>query len=195
MLLIVAVAGLVPLLSVALIYRRVEAKASQDEVRQADVIIVLGAAVWAGGRPSPTLRVRTERGIGLYKAGYAPRLLVTGGLGGNPPAEAVVMARMAVQAGIPESALIVDDQATSTWESLRHAQSVMAANGWQTALIVSDPFHMLRAITMARDLGIEAYAAPAADSPTSTIKRLRRFYTVRESLAMLWYLAFQRWRV
>ncbi len=70
----------------------------------------------------------------------------------------------------------------------------MTLNGWRTALVVSDPFHMFRALTMARDLGIEAYATPAADSPTYTIDRLRRFYTFRESLALLWYFALQRWQ-
>jgi uncharacterized SAM-binding protein YcdF (DUF218 family) len=179
-------------LSVALVYRRVEAQAKRDEVRPADVIVVLGAAVWPGGRPSPTLFARAGRGIALYQAGYAPRLLLTGGVGQFPPAEAEVMRRLALQAGVPESALVLDDQATSTWDSLRNARSIMALNGWRTALVVSDPFHMLRALTMAHDLGIEAYGAPAADSPTSTVGRLRRVYTFRESLALLWYFASQR---
>ncbi len=181
-------------MAVGLLYRQVEIQASQDEARPADVIIVLGAAVWPGGRPSPTLLARTEHGIRLFRAGYAPRLLLTGGSGRFPPAEAEVMARIARQTGIPRSALIEDDRATSTWESLRTARSIMTLNGWRTALVVSDPFHMFRALTMARDLGIEAYAAPASDSPTYTIDRLRRFYTFRESLALLWYFALQRWQ-
>jgi uncharacterized SAM-binding protein YcdF (DUF218 family) len=187
------VASAVATLGVALVYRLVDIQGRRDEVRPADVIIVLGAAVWPGGQPSPTLVARTGRGIDLYKAGYAPRLLLTGGKGQFPPAEAEVMRRLALQAGVAESALVVDDQATSTWDSLRNARSIMSLNGWRTALVVSDPFHMLRARTMARDLGIEAYGAPAAASPTSTIGRLRRFYTLRESLALMWYVAVQRW--
>jgi uncharacterized SAM-binding protein YcdF (DUF218 family) len=168
-------------------YLRVDAQARTDEAQRVDAIIVLGSAVWPNERPSPSLAARTEHAIALYQAGYAPNLILCGGLGYLPPAEAEVMRRMAVSAGIPDDALFLDDTSHSTGENLAHAREIMNAHGWRTALIVSDPFHLWRALTIARDLGIEAYGSPASASPTYTIPHLRVYYTAREVFAMLWY--------
>ena len=68
-----------------------------------DVIVVLGAAVWPGGQPSPALQRRILHAVDLWQQGYAVYLLVTGGVGKYPPAEAAVMQRLAVAHGIPPS--------------------------------------------------------------------------------------------
>src|SRR5882724_3797868 len=65
-----------------------------------DVIVVLGAAVWPGGQPSPTLQRRVMHAVDLMQQGYAVYLLVTGGMGHYPPTEAEVMQRLAVAHGI-----------------------------------------------------------------------------------------------
>ncbi len=188
----VTLGGLTLALTVAGLYKAVDRQAEEDEAQPADVIIVLGSQVRADGQPSNSLRSRVERGIELYQAGYAPTLFLTGGLGRFPPAEAEAMRRVALAAGVPDSALVLDTGATSTQESMLTAAREAQARGWRTALVVSDPFHMLRARQMARDVGFAAYGAPAYDSRLYTIDRLRRFYTLRETLALVWYYTVGR---
>lgn len=172
----------------AVLYQRVDARSRQMEgARRADVIIVLGSAVWPGGRPSPSLDARAQHAIALYQSGYAPYLVFCGGLGGNPPSEAEVMRRLAVSAGVPASALMLEDQSHSTEESLTNAKLLMDARDLRSAIIVSDPFHLFRAEIIARDLGIEAYGSGARNSPTYTRASMRTWYTVREAIALVWY--------
>lgn len=183
-----ALAALLLFLAVlAVLYQQVDARSKVDEARRADVIIVLGSAVWQGERPSPSLYARAQHAIALYRAGYAPALILCGGLGGNPPTEAEVMRRLAASAGVPADALVLDDKSHSTEESLSNAKALMDARDWRSALIVSDPFHLLRAVTIARDLGIDAYGSGASNSPTYTAPQLRAWYTTREAMALVWY--------
>lgn len=181
---------LVALIFIAFVvtYGAIDRRSALDDSAPADVILVLGSAVWPNEQPSPSLRARTERAIELYQQGYAPHLLLSGGLGRYPPEEAEVMRRLAVEAGIPQQALILDQEAHSTWESMEKAQEILEQEGWRTAIIVSDPFHIQRALLMAREVGIQAYGSPALDSPTYTIPSRRIFYTSREVLALWWYL-------
>ena len=186
------VALVMPLLFLAVVvvfYRQVDARAKIDAARRADVIIVLGSAVWPGERPSPSLFARTQHAIALYRAGYAPALILSGGLGVYPPSEAEMMRRIAVSAGVPPDALILDDRSHSTEENLGNAKVLMDARGWHSALLVSDPFHLLRAELMARDLGMDAHGSGASDSPTYTAPQLHFWYTTREALALVWYYA------
>jgi uncharacterized SAM-binding protein YcdF (DUF218 family) len=184
-LLLAAIGGLV--LAGRTVYAAVERQAARDETRPADVIVVLGSAVRPDGRPSASLRARTLHAIALYKAGYAPALFLTGGVGRFGPSEASAMRQLALGAGIPGSALVLDETATSTQESVANAARAARERGWRTALLVSEPFHMLRARRMAHDAGIEAYASPAVESPLHRNERLRRWYTWRETAALLWY--------
>jgi len=71
---------------------------------------------------------------------------------------------------------------------MEKARDIMEQEGWQTAIIVSDPFHIERSLLMAGDAGFAAYGSPALDSPTYTIPSRRLFYTSREVLALWWYL-------
>ena len=98
------------------------------------------------------------------------------------------MRRLAVEAGVPQNALFLDKEAHSTWESMEKAQEIMEQQGWETAMVVSDPFHMFRSLLMAEDAGIDAFGAPALESTTYTVPTRRAFYTSREVLALWWYL-------
>ena len=179
-----------------LLYGAVDRQAVLIETRRADAIVVLGSAVWPGGRPSPSLRVRAQHAIALYQQGYAPTLFLSGGTGRFPPSEASVMRRLALDAGVPESALVLDEAATSTQQSAENAARAAAERGWENVLVVSEPFHMLRARQMVRDagaeIGLEAFASPAPGSSIQRTERLRRYYTAREALALAWYYAAGR---
>ncbi len=188
--LLLVVAALVPLIVVltgGILYYCVDARAQVDAARRADAIVVLGCAVWPGERPSPALSARTLHAVELYKAGYASHLILTGGVGAYPPAEALVMQRLILAAGVPADDLVLDDRSHSTEENLANARDLMQARGWQTALIVSDPFHLLRAEMIAHDLGMIAFGSPASASPTYTAWNRRVWYTAREAMALVWY--------
>src|SRR5215207_1216849 len=96
-----------------------------DRARPADAIVVLGAAQYAG-RPSPVLRARLDHGIALWRAGRAPRLIVTGGSRvGDRTTEAAVGRRYAVRHGVPDSVILLESEGRTTSESLRAASAIL----------------------------------------------------------------------
>jgi uncharacterized SAM-binding protein YcdF (DUF218 family) len=159
----------------------------RDEAREADVAIVLGAAVF-GERPSPVLRERINHAIGLYEAGYVDMIIFTGGLGRTGRVtEAEAAAAYARAQGVPSEAILLETTSTSTRENLRNARVIAAENGLESFLIVSTPFHMKRALMVADGLGMEAYS-----SPTRTIRWLNSYTKsrafVQEVLSFTIYL-------
>lgn len=139
---------------------RIAVYAGRHDPAAAEVAIVLGAAVWDTA-PSPVFAARIDHGIELYRRGRVRRLLFTGGVGaGNRDAEAEVARRRAIRAGVPADSIAVETHSTITHENLREAKALLGAGATPRVLIVSDPLHMRRAVTMARDLGIDAHPAP-----------------------------------
>jgi uncharacterized SAM-binding protein YcdF (DUF218 family) len=137
----------------------------RDEAREADVIVVLGAAQY-DGRPSPVLRARVDHAVELYERGLAPLLILTGGVGrGDTVSEAVVGSRYAARRGVPAQALMVERHGLRTTESMRAVARFMEHEGLESAILVSDPFHMLRLRIIARRHGIEAVSSPTRTSP------------------------------
>jgi uncharacterized SAM-binding protein YcdF (DUF218 family) len=135
-----------------------EAKARATE--RAEVAIVLGAATY-GDLPSPVFEERIKHGIGLYKSKRVRRLLFTGGRGpGAKAAEAMIAKRYAVRRGVPSQVILTETRSKTTHQNLLQARHVMRANALNSALIVSDPLHLKRALRMARDLEIDARASP-----------------------------------
>jgi uncharacterized SAM-binding protein YcdF (DUF218 family) len=153
---------------------------------QADVAVVLGAAAW-GNRPSPVYRERINQAIQLYREGKVRWIIFTGGTP-EPgyPSEAEVGRKFSLERGIPAEAMLLDTESRSTWQNLEQAKLLMATAKLNTALLVSDPLHMRRAIAMATDIGMEAKPAPTTSS---------RFQTWQSWSAFLWretwlYLAY-----
>jgi uncharacterized SAM-binding protein YcdF (DUF218 family) len=136
----------------------------------ADVAVVLGAAV-DGDMPSPVFEERIKHGISLYRSNRVEKILFTGGYApGAKTAEASVARRYAIRRGVPPQAILTEALSRTTRENLIHARRVMAANHLGSALIVSDPLHLKRALRMASDLKIDAYASP---TPTSRYRSWR----------------------
>jgi uncharacterized SAM-binding protein YcdF (DUF218 family) len=167
--------------------------------RTYDVIVVLGAAVWPGEQPSPALRRRVLHAVDLLQHGYATRLLVTGGVGKHPPAEAKVMQRVAVAHGIPHASIVLEDQATSTFESAWRCRDLLGQHSWSHVLIVTDRYHLTRALLAFRSVGIRAGGSAVPGKPARRLWQ-RWHYYLRERLALAWYLAravpvaLRRWR-
>ncbi len=131
----------------------------------ASAIVVLGAAVNAGGVPGVNLRARTLHGIALYKRGVAPFLIFTGGVGTFAPAESQAAALLARRHGVPSGAILLEETSTSTWENIGQAARICRARGWTRVIVVSDPYHLWRARRNFKSVGIEAWPSPCANPP------------------------------
>lgn len=125
-------------------------------------IVVLGAAVWPGGAPSPTLLRRARHGARLYLTGHGGHVIGCGGIGRNPPSEAAVIAEICRAEGVPDTALHLDEQSRNTEENIVNAMEIMRALGCTRALLVTDRYHAFRARLIARGLGLEAISASPA---------------------------------
>jgi len=144
---------------------RVWTQGERDESRPADAIVVLGAAQY-DGRPSPLFRARLDHAVELYRAGIAPRLVLTGGkASGDRTTEAASARDYAILHGVPPEAILMDENSRTTLESIRAVGALLRANDLDDAVFVSDRPHMLRVLRMAADDGIQAWGSPTATSP------------------------------
>jgi uncharacterized SAM-binding protein YcdF (DUF218 family) len=165
---------------------------SRDEARPAQAIVVLGAAQYAG-KPSPVLRARLDHALDLWNRHLAALLILTGGTGaGDTTSEAAVGRTYARKHGVPDSAILVENEGRTTSESMRAVAGMLEVRGLQTALLVSDPFHMLRLRILARRFGFTPYTSPTQTSPISPNREERWKYIFSESLKAPLAFFFER---
>ncbi|SEU24881.1 YdcF family protein [Stigmatella erecta] len=150
----------------------------------AEVGVVLGARVLAGGVPSGALWARVEKAVALYQQGLVPRLLFSGGTGLHPPSEAQVMRALAVRLGVPAEACLLEEQSHSTEQNARFSAEVLRRLGAQRVVVISDAYHLLRARQYFRLQGLEVATSPAPSG--ERLEAVEHFYwTVREAFALL----------
>jgi uncharacterized SAM-binding protein YcdF (DUF218 family) len=160
-----------------------------DETARADVAIVLGAGI-RNDRPSGVFRERINHAIDLYERRLVDAIILTGGVGpGNDLAGSEAARLYAIENGIPDERIYIETSSTDTVENLTEAKELMETQNLQTALVVSDPLHMYRAMSIADDLRIEASASP---TPTSRIDSTRAVlnFLVREIASVTVYFLF-----
>jgi vancomycin permeability regulator SanA len=119
-----------------------------------DCILVLGAGVWNDNRPSPMLEDRLFQGIELYHSGVGNRLLMSGDHGRKNYDEVNVMKQFAIAEGVPSTDIFMDHAGFSTYESLYRARDIFKAD---KIVIVTQGYHLYRALYVADRLGMEAY--------------------------------------
>jgi uncharacterized SAM-binding protein YcdF (DUF218 family) len=165
---------------------------ARDEARPAQAIVVLGAAQYAG-KPSPVLRARLDHALELWNRHLASLLILTGGTGsGDTTSEAAVGRTYARKHGVPDSAILVESEGRTTSESMRAVAGMLEVRGLQSALLVSDPFHMLRLRILARRFGFTPYTSPTQTSPISPNREERWKYIFSESLKAPLAFFFER---
>ena len=141
-----------------------------------DCIIVLGCQVKDDGRLSHMLEDRVKRGVALYHDGAAPKLLMSGDHGQEDYDEVAAMKRYAVENGVPVADVFMDHAGFSTYETMYRAKAIFGA---EKVLIVTQRYHLYRALYIARQLGMEAYGVDA-DYRTYSGQTMR---DIREVLA------------
>ncbi len=162
--------------------------ALEDDARKADAIIVMGAAQYQG-KPSPVLRVRLDHALALWQRGLASRMLLTGGTGeGDTASEAAASRVYMIAHGVPDTAILLENEGRTSAQSLRSAIALLHARELRTAVVVSDPFHMLRLEILGRRYGIDPYTSPALPPPGSQhlLRRLGNLFleSVKAPLAL-----------
>lgn len=177
---------LVLFLYVALIFNQIYAYSNYTSEKNADCAIILGAGMGLHG-PSPVFRERIHHGIALYQSGRVKYLIFTGGFGkGAHVSDAEVAKQYAIEKGVPEQAILLEQKSRYTHENMEYAKVIMEENHLSDALIVSDPLHMCRAMLTAKDAGITAYP-----SPTQTTKyrsyRTKTGFMLREVACLIGY--------
>jgi len=160
----------------------VSVTAVRDQATTADAIAVLGAAQY-NGRPSPVFRARLDHAATLYQRGYAPVVLVTGGVGsGDSLSEADVGRRYLLKLGLPEAGVVALHAGATTYSSIVGIARWFAGRQSQRVLLVSDGFHMLRLKIIAARRGLVPFTSPVPNSPIRSNPRLNASYLLVEGL-------------
>lgn len=166
----------------------IRVQSTVDEARPADVIVVLGAAEYRG-RPSPVLEARLNHALFLYLQGLAPRILTTGGKGGDPNfTEGEVAHAYLARRGVPSEAILVESEGESTVQSIAAAAEIMRRMNLNSCIVVSDGYHIYRVKKMLEGQGMKVYGSPRPEDRPPEGWAERWLY-IRQALA------YALWRV
>jgi uncharacterized SAM-binding protein YcdF (DUF218 family) len=171
------VVGLIGVIYVLVTFLQVWALSDDDQAGPVDAIVVLGAAQY-DGEPSPVLRQRLDHAAALYEQGYAPLVVVTGGKQeGDRVTQAAAGFVYLRDQGIPEEAILLEVDGTSTYTELAATSRILADRGLDSVLMVSDGYHSARLLAIADEVGLDGSV-----SPTDTDFGLQEL--LRETAAM-----------
>lgn len=129
-----------------------------EELQDIDCIIILGAGI-NGDEPSPMLKDRLDAGIALYKEGRASKIIMSGDHSNDYHDEVNIMKNYAIQEGVPSSDIFMDHAGLSTYDSIYRAKEIFEA---KRVIIVTQKYHLYRALHIASELGLDAYGVSAA---------------------------------
>lgn len=152
--------------------------------RITDCTVIMGAGVRNDGTPSLALLDRTNEGIRLYKSGKTKHLIMSGGIGRNKFSEPVVMRDIALKAGVPQEMIILDERGVNTRASAREVKTIMQQRSFQSVMVVSHYYHLLRCKEAFKKQGITCYTVGARMT-----RRLRAepYFLLRECVAYIYY--------
>jgi uncharacterized SAM-binding protein YcdF (DUF218 family) len=161
--------------------------ARQDSHPTSDAIVVLGSAQY-NGVPSSIFEARLEHALDLYEDGVAPVVVTVGGKAtGDQFTEAEAGRDYLANAGVPGDALLAVPEGVDTLESMRVVATAFGERGWTSAVLVTDPWHAMRAERMAEDAGIDAESSPTRQGPAVQTRATQFRYILRETAAYLLY--------
>lgn len=155
---------------------------SRPYLGHADAIVVLGNAV-RHGKPSARLAARLGEGERLWRAGYAPRIIVSGGIEQGGADEAAVMRTALLAHGVPASAIVADPSGRDTWETARFTSRWLTAHHGRSVIAVSQYFHLLRC-----QVALKRFGVPIVYRSAPRYFEMRDLYSaLRELLGLFEY--------
>jgi uncharacterized SAM-binding protein YcdF (DUF218 family) len=161
--------------------------ARQDSRPSSDAIVVLGSAQY-NGVPSSIFEARLEHALALWEDGVAPVVVTVGGrAAGDQFTEAEAGRAYLRDAGVPEESLLAVPEGVDTLESMRAVGTAYGERGWSSAVLVTDPWHAMRAERMAEDAGVSAESSPTRQGPAVQTRATQFRYILRETAAYLLY--------
>jgi SanA protein len=128
-----------------------------SKLSDVDCIIILGAGIW-GDKPSPMLEDRLQEGIKLYQNNVSDKIIMSGDHGREEYDEVNIMKKYAIENGVPSENIFMDHAGFSTYESIYRAKDIFKA---KKVVIVTQKYHLYRALYIANQLGLEAYGVGA----------------------------------
>lgn len=128
-----------------------------SKLSDVDCIIILGAGIW-GDKPSPMLEDRLQEGIKLYQNNVSDKIIMSGDHGREEYDEVNIMKKYAIENGVPSENIFMDHAGFSTYESIYRAKDIFKA---KKVVIVTQKYHLFRALYIANQLGLEAYGVGA----------------------------------
>jgi uncharacterized SAM-binding protein YcdF (DUF218 family) len=181
----IVVALIVVVVALAYVSLEIEQQSTRDEAQPADVILVLGAAEYRG-RPSPVFKARLDHAYELFARKLAARIMTTGGAGGDPVfTEGEVGRSYLIGKGVPSEAIVVESESETTVESLARASEIMRRMDMQSAIVVSDGYHIYRVKKMLQFRGIDVYGSPRKEVRPDTLRE--RWNYVKQAIGyLLW---------
>lgn len=167
--------------------REVVARSAGEPLRFADAIVVLGREL-VDDRPTEVFRARLDHALRLLSEGWAPELVVSGGMTGRASrSEAAAGRDYLVAAGAPAAALSIEERSRHTLENLYCVRETLRAKGLGRIVLVSDPLHLARASALARGLALDVCCSPATSSPPRRGSAAWWLRAGRESFLLHWY--------
>jgi uncharacterized SAM-binding protein YcdF (DUF218 family) len=171
---------------------QVFATGRSDQARSVDAIVVMGAAQY-DGQPSPQLAARLDHVVTLYRAGYAPLVVVTGG---KQPSDRFTEAEASrdylVERGVPSDAILLESAGHNTYQSMDGVADLLEDRGLRRVLVVTDPFHSLRSRMIAEDVGLQAYVSPTPHTVVRGGQEVRRTLLEAAGVAVGRIIGFDR---
>ncbi|MBC8144408.1 MAG: YdcF family protein, partial [bacterium] len=155
--------------------------------RDYDAAVILGAAVWSGDRPSPVLRERINTGYDLLKNGTVQFLVLTGSNAPGELSESEVARRELLNLGADPTRIVIETRTRSTQQQIMFIRDQLLKQGWKSFVIVSDQFHLTRALQICSFNDIDAHGV-SSESPLGP--QNLALYHVRESVALVLYWMF-----
>lgn len=145
-----------------------------SEKENFDCILILGAGIW-GNNPSPMLEDRLIQGISLYKEGIAPKIIMSGDHGREEYNEVQVMKDYAIKEGVPSEDIFMDHAGFSSYDSIYRAKEIFGA---KKILIITQQYHLYRALHIAKKLELEAYgvASNLREYPNQLFREIREIF-------------------
>jgi len=162
-------------------------QARADERAPGDAILVLGSAQY-DGVPSPVFEARLDHALALYNEGLAPTVVTVGGKqDGDRFTEAEAGAQWLQDEGVPAEAIVPVGTGSNTLDSMQAVAEVYADRGWGSLIVVTDPWHELRANRIAADLGMSTLSSPTRQGPAVFTRETQARAIFRETAAYLYY--------
>jgi uncharacterized SAM-binding protein YcdF (DUF218 family) len=165
--------------------------AEDDFATHADVIIVLGCNTLSHNDTgvSSCIAARAGHAAELYKEGLAPTIIATGGPTAGPdrPTESEVLQSVLESDGVPQSAVVQENRALDTIQNVANSQEIMREHGWNSAVLVTEPFHIKRAALIAHDDGMTVYPSPALKSDNWDNLAVKAYNLGHDTLSLMLY--------